>query len=78
MGKYLSHTETHHSVPCPPPNQSGVGILCLETILDGNRALTFLSQNQQRYPCRCNRDPLEEAGRHCESVILWETCWGHL
>ena len=31
--QYLSHTETHHSVPCPPPHQTEVGIQCLETTL---------------------------------------------
>jgi hypothetical protein len=34
------------------------------------------SQNKQRYPWRCNRDPFGDAGRHGESVILCETCWG--
>ena len=41
MRKYLSDTETHHSVQCPPPLQTGVGILCLETTLDVNRDVTF-------------------------------------
>jgi len=41
MREYLSHTETHHSVMCPPPYQTGVGILSLETTLGGNRVVTF-------------------------------------
>ena len=41
MREYLSHTDTHHSVPCPSPHQTGVGIWCLETTLDGNRGVTF-------------------------------------
>jgi hypothetical protein len=27
-------------------------------------------------PWICYRDPFGDAGRHGESVILWETCWG--
>jgi hypothetical protein len=41
MRKYLSHSETHHSVLCPPPHQTGVGIGCLEMTLDGNRGVTL-------------------------------------
>ena len=41
MRKYLSNTETHHSVLCPPPYQTGVGLLGLETTLGGNRGVTF-------------------------------------
>ena len=42
MREYLFHTETlHHSVLCPPPYQTGVGILCLETTLGGIRGVTF-------------------------------------
>ena len=41
MREYLSHTETHHSVPCPPPHQTRVGNWCLETTLDGNTGVTF-------------------------------------
>ena len=45
MLEYLSkddhQTETHHSVLCPPPYQTGVGIWCLETTLGGNRGVTF-------------------------------------
>ena len=35
-----------------------------------------LSQNQQWYQYRLHRSPIGDAGLHCESVILWESCWG--
>jgi len=75
MREYLSHTDTHHSVPCPSPHQTGVGIWCLETTLDGNRG-DFPRISSGTPAWRGNRDPLGEAGRHGESVILLETCWG--
>ena len=71
MREYLTHTETHQSVPCPPPHQTGVGTSRPETTLDG---VTF--PELPAVPERCYSDPLGDAGRHSESVILWETCWG--
>jgi hypothetical protein len=39
--EYLSHTETHHSVQCPPLNETGAVIGCPETTLDGQQRRDF-------------------------------------
>ena len=43
--------------------------------MGGNRTFWEGSRPSQNPWC-CNRDPPGEAGRHGESLILWETCWG--
>jgi hypothetical protein len=51
MREYLSHTETHHSVQCPPPHQTEAGIVCAPrrpwTV---NRGVTFPESAGTRGP----------------------------
>jgi hypothetical protein len=73
MREYLSHTETH-PVQCPPPHQTGAGIGCPEMTLDCQQRHDFPRMSSSTKWC-LNHDPFGDAGRHIESVILWETCW---
>ena len=77
MREYLSHTETHHSVLCPPPHQTGVGLQGLKTTLGGNRGVTF--PESAAVPVVLQPRPTWRGGaprRVSDSVgdVLWVRC----